>query len=166
MVKKKPTAPPKEPKKTGAPSYKWTPEIEDEILDRIAKGEPTRKICLDPWLPSWPTLNKRLANDPQFVARYVCARETQADAIFDEILQIADDATNDYMRNQNGGLVPDQEHIQRSRLRIEARKWMAAKLRPKVYGDRVDLTHSDPDGGPVQFRTVIESPPLGSDGDL
>lgn len=75
------------------------------------------------------------------------ARETQADAIFDEILDIADDGSNDWMEKHDGeggniGWRENGEAIQRSRLRIDARKWMAGKLRPKVYGDKVELEHS------------------------
>lgn len=129
-------------KKPGAPPYAWTPEIEDEIFGRIAKGESLVDICEDDWLPSRSTVHKRLADDPIFADRYARAREAQADTIFDEILQIADDARNDWMERRgedDAGWVANGEHIQRSRLRIEARKWMAGKLRPKVYGDKLDV---------------------------
>lgn len=131
-----------QPKKAGAPSYAWTPEIEDEIFGRIAKGESLVDICEDDWLPSRSTVHKRLADDPAFADRYARAREAQADTIFDEILQIADDARNDWMERRgedDAGWVANGEHIQRSRLRIEARKWMAGKLRPKVYGEKLEL---------------------------
>lgn len=126
-------------------AYDWTPEIEDEILTRIGKGQSVVEICADDWLPSQSTLYKRLAADAEFAKRYACAREVQADTIFDEILQIADDARNDWMERQgedSAGWIANGEHIQRSKLRIEARKWMAGKLRPKVYGEKLELDHS------------------------
>jgi|TARA_R110000823_G_scaffold245599_5_gene369761 hypothetical protein len=126
----------------GRPPFAWTDEIEAEIFERIANGESTRSICNDDWLPSWGTLNKRLASDPEFVARYARAREDQADKIFEEILTIADDAHNDWMERNgkdDAGWQANGEHIQRSKLRIDARKWMAGKLRPKVYGDKLEL---------------------------
>ena len=142
----------------GAPSYKWTPEIEDESFKRIADGESTRSICEDDWLPSWPTVNKRLASDPEFASRYARAREDQADKIFDEILAIADDRGDDWIETPDGPKL-NSEHVQRSRLRIDARKWMAGKLRPKVYGEKIDHTIGNPDGTPIQFKTIIEQKP-------
>ena len=123
-----------------AKPYEWTVEVEQEIFDRIAKGEAIRNICAqgrDEWLPSWPTVNKRLRDDAAFAAQYARAREDQADLIFDEIQEIADAAT--------------PESVSVDRLRIDTRKWRAGKLRPKVYSDKLDLTHSDPDGGPLKI---------------
>ncbi len=62
----------------------------------------------------------------------------------EEIVDIADDATNDWMerRNEEGGVsavVADHEHISRSKLRVDSRKWIASKLLPKVYGDKLKL---------------------------
>lgn len=125
--------------KVGAPKFAWTPYIEDELFKRLADGESLKDICADDWLPSRETVRKRLIDDVDFQGRYARAREAQADAIFEEILEIADDARNDWMK-KDGDYVLDTEHVQRSKLRIEARKWMAGKLRPKVYGDKVDLS--------------------------
>lgn len=63
----------------------------------------------------------------------------------DDLLDIVDDGTNDFVeREGKDGLttVVDHEHIQRSRLRAETRKWLLAKALPKIYGDKVDLKHS------------------------
>lgn len=131
-----------------AQPFLWTPEIEDEIFKRIANGEAIRQICStdrDEWLPSWETFRKRLANDPDFAAQYAHAREAQADNEFDEIRSIADAAT--------------PEDVAVARLRIDARKWRAGKLRPKVYGDKLDLTHANPDGSAITFQTVFEPKP-------
>ena len=65
----------------------------------------------------------------------------------DELLEIADDCTNDYME-RNGKLVFDGEHISRSRLRVDTRKWLLSKALPKLYGDK--LTHD----GNVSLTTV------------
>jgi len=81
------------------------------------------------------------------------AREEQADRLFEECLAIADDTTGDVVMVGKGGQVERVDHgnIQRSRLRVDTRKWMAGKLAPKKYGDRV--THEqqqlDADGKPM-----------------
>lgn len=63
----------------------------------------------------------------------------------DDMLDIADDARNDYMAANdpdNPGYKLNGEHINRSRLRVDARKWIAAKLKPKKYGEKVEHEHS------------------------
>ena len=85
----------------------------------------------------------------------------QTDAIFDENLEIADDGRNDWMErhgDEEAGWVANGEHIQRSRLRIDTRKWMASKLAPKKYGDKLDLnnTHEMGDGMKAFFQRIYE----------
>jgi hypothetical protein len=63
------------------------------------------------------------------------------------MLDIADDGTNDWAKQQLGEDGPEvevlnKEHIQRSRLRIETRKWLASKLKPKKYGDKITTEHT------------------------
>jgi hypothetical protein len=100
-------------------------------------------------MPTKSTVFRWLAADEMFRDQYARAREAQADAIFDEILDIADEEHTTVKRDPDGGEVEvtyDSTAVQRNRLRIDARKWMAGKLRPKVYGEKVDVAHgSDPD---------------------
>jgi hypothetical protein len=112
-------------------------------------GESLRSICAGDDMPSAAVVFKWLASDkhPEFVEQYTRAREMQADTLFDDLLEIADDGSNDWMKRnaeENPGWVANGEHIQRSRLRIDARKWMASKLRPKKYGEKLELA-GDPD---------------------
>jgi hypothetical protein len=139
----------------------FSQELFDTICERIADGESLRSICRDEDMPAASTVIRWIAADETLRERYARSREAQADAIFDEILEIADDARNDWMDGKEGSAadVLNSENIQRSRLRIDARKWMAGKLRPKVYGDKLDLTHGNPDGTPIQFQTIIETKP-------
>lgn len=82
----------------------------------------------------------------------------------EESLEIADDGRNDWMERQsqsekglgvNNGWVLNGEHVQRSRLRVDTRKWFAARLHPKKYGDKVTQEISGPGGGPVVTETVL-----------
>lgn len=138
--------------------FKWTPEIEDEIFARIAKGEAIRNICTDEWLPAWSTVNKRLASDSEFASRYARAREDQADRLFEECLDIADSQEGDVII-RDGIETANYDFIARAKLRIDTRKWMAGKLRPKVYGDKLDMTHANPDGSNITFQNIIEVKP-------
>lgn len=137
------------------------------ILERIADGESLRTICADDDMPARSTVFRWLARNNEFSDQYARAREEQADAIFDEILDIADDARNDWMERRgedDAGWVANGEHIQRSRVRIDARKWMAGKLRPKKYSDKVDVTVAGDPERPVINRIELVAPALNDNG--
>lgn len=136
----------------GRPSD-FTPELADAICDRIADGESLRTICDDEDMPGKSTVFRWLAAHEQFRDQYAHAREAQADSLVDDMLPIADDARNDWMVKQNAdgehvGWQENGDAIRRSQLRLETRKWIAARMQPKKYGDKLDLNH----GGTV--RTV------------
>ena len=109
----------------GRPSL-LTPELADAICERLIEGESLRSICRDDEMPHCATVCRWLAADEQFREQYACAREAQADTLFDEILDIAD------------GKNADGADVQRDRLSVDARKWMASKLNAKKYGDKLD----------------------------
>ena len=132
----------------------YTPELCQAICTRISVGESMRSICRDDDMPALTTVMYWL-NDPDkedFLKQYKGAKDIQADLMAEDIVDIADDSTNDYMEKMlNSGEsieVVNAEHIQRSRLRVDARKWVASKLKPKKYGDKLDLT-SDGEKLPV-----------------
>jgi len=127
--------------KTGRPS-KYSPETVKAICAQLMMGKSLRSICQAEDMPSQTTVYEWLQMHKEFAEKYAHAREIQADTYADEIADIADDATNDWMRTNNPddeGYRVNGEHVQRSRLRIDARKWMAGKLRPKKYGDKLDI---------------------------
>lgn len=131
---------------TGRPSI-FSDEIALAICARLSDGESLRKICCDDAMPGQTTVYRWLMENEAFREQYACARELQADTLFDEILDIADDASNDWMERHgenNPGWRENGEAIRRSQIRIDSRKWMAGKLRPKKYGDK-QLIGSDPD---------------------
>ncbi|QIG76701.1 terminase small subunit protein [Rhizobium phage RHph_I1_23] len=120
----------------------YTDEMADKICERIADGESLKSICEEDGMPSKATVFKWLGQNASFVDKYARAREAQADALFDEILSIADDGRNDWMERrgeEDTGWVANGENIRRAQLRIDARKWMAGKLRPKKYGEKLDI---------------------------
>jgi len=141
----------------GRPSD-FSEELADTICERIADGESLRSICSEDAMPNKATVFRWLAANPVFSDQYARARETQAETIVDEILNIADDGSNDWMEKKNSdgqniGWSENGEAIRRSVLRIDARKWMAGKMKPKKYGDKVQHTGADGEG-PVQIEEV------------
>jgi hypothetical protein len=112
------------------------------ICARLAEGESLRAICRDDAMPDCATVFRWLAKHDEFREQYTCAREAQADALADEILEIADDGRNDTYLDSEGNTRTDQEVIARSRLRVDSRKWLASKMAPKKYGDKVTQEHT------------------------
>ena len=128
----------------------FTDELFADILDRIADGESLRAICRSDGMPAARTVLRWIQGNPDLQRAYAIATEVRADMIFDELMEIADDARNDWTEKvgRNGeslGHVLDAENIRRSALRIEARKWTLARMAPKRYGDRVDVNHGAQD---------------------
>ena len=123
----------------GRPST-YTPELADLICEQIADGKSLRSICAAEGMPSKTAVFHWLAAIPAFRDQYAMAREAQADSMADDILDIADDGRHDTYLDDNGNERTNAEVVARSRLRVDARKWIAAKLKPKVYGDRTELT--------------------------
>jgi len=118
------------------------------ICDRIEGGESLRSVLRDDKMPSSQTFFKWIDGDEIKSKQYARATELRANHIFDEMFEIADDGSNDYMQKLKGDEMADvlnSEHVQRSKLRIDTRKWALSKMNPKKYGDssKVDLTNSD-----------------------
>ena len=84
--------------------------------------------------------------------RYARAKELQMDYLAEELLEISDDGSNDTIINEKGQKVEDKEWTNRSKLRVDTRKWLMSKLAPKKYGDKLDLTT----GGSAIKPFVIE----------
>ncbi len=103
-----------------------------------------------------------LAANASFCDQYARAKQAGCDALFEELLEIADDGSNDWMERElaSGAIVsvPDHEHINRSRLRVDARKWALSKLNPKKYGESSRIAHTDPDGNVLRVEVTRVNP--------
>lgn len=141
---------------TGRPSD-YTEELALVICERIAEGESLRAICRGDDMPSRSSVFKWLIEHKAFSDQYTRAREAQADALFEDILEIADDKSQDVkIVGEDEREVCNTEFVQRARLRVDARKWMAGKLAPKKYGEKVIQEHTGADGGPIQTKDVSD----------
>ncbi|MEN6536667.1 MAG: hypothetical protein ABFD89_23630 [Bryobacteraceae bacterium] len=151
-------------KAIGRPSQ-FSRAVADRICIKIAEGRSLRSICRDPGSPSIDAVMRWLGDETKadFRQQYARAREAQADRLAEEILEIADDGTNDTYVDENGNTRTDQDVIARSRLRVDARKWLASKMAPKKYGDKLLSEHTGADGGPINqsLSVVFVDPPQG-----
>ena len=129
----------------------YTQDIANYIVENIADGRSLRDICLQSDMPSRATVFKWLNDIEGFSSQYARAREEQAETLADEIVSIADDSEKDTYINQSGVELSNNEWIARSRLRVDARKWVASKLKPKKYGDKIEHTGTG-DNGEIVFK--------------
>jgi hypothetical protein len=124
-----------------------------------------RKIAKDEDMPCTRTMFNWLRDHEEFLQQYEISKAECADMYAEEIIEIADDSANDYadVTDQNGATGATRlntEHVQRSRLRVDARKWVASKLKPKRYGDKVTQEVSGVDGKPIETNTSINFIPV------
>lgn len=138
----------------GRPSD-YNQEIAIRICERIADGESLRKICLDEDMPSRSMVFRWIGAHEEFRDQYTRARMEQAQTFVDEIIDISDDGANDWMQHndpENPGYRVNGEHLSRSKLRVDTRKWVASKVLPKVYGDKLAATLTGADDGPIKVE--------------
>lgn len=133
----------------GRPTIR-TPEMIDEIIERIAKGESLRKICEDAHMPHRLTVDRWLIEDAGFATIYTRAREAQADLILDGMEKIEHDALSGAVEASAASAV------------LNNQRWRAKVLAPKRYGDR-QIIQGDRDSDPVQHQHAIDYSKLSVD---
>ena len=124
----------------------WTRERKAEafanICLQISLGKSLRTICEAADLPSRVTVMEWMKVDGELAKQYATARQLQADFYADEIIEIADDST-----------VPHE----RARLQIDARKWLASKLKPKAYGEKIAHVGGDENDNPIRYTDEADA---------
>ena len=174
-VKKKKIVKPEAPKrKIGRPKSRTDEQIkiiQKEICTRIATtSKSLRQICQDMIkdfdnMPSFSTVMFMLVESKEFQDQYARAKAIQAELLFDEIIEISDDSTLDMAFTEEGKPFIDHEHVNRSRLRVDSRKFYISKILPKKYSEKHEVTGKD--GGPVEFlfKVIYDDAPKGNSED-
>lgn len=137
----------------GRPSI-FSDELSSELCCRIAEGKSLRSICREDDMPAMATVFRWIGANPSFREQYEVAMEQRSEAMFEEILEISDDGRNDTYMGEDGVERTSTDVIARSRLRVDARKWMLSKMVPKKYGDKLTQELTGKDGAPLV--TAIE----------
>lgn len=120
----------------------YTPEIAATICEHLSDGKSLRQIERMDGMPHRNTVLRWLDKHEEFQGQYARAREAGLDAMGEEIQEIADNGTGDVWIDEDGVEHVNSDVINRSRLRVDARKWIMSKLAPKKYGDKIDHAHS------------------------
>lgn len=133
-------------KKTGRPS-KYTDRIAARICSEITNGKSLVRVCEAEDMPSTMSVYRWLGDDryKTFRDNYAHACEERTEALVEEAFQIASDGSNDWMEKHYGNddessWVVNGEAVQRSRLRVDLIKWYASRMKPKKYGDKIDVS--------------------------
>lgn len=131
-------------KRIGRPPQPVPQDKADAIIEWVSNGQTLRDWCRQNDV-HFTTVYDWLNKDEQFSLRFARARESGEEVIAQECMEIADDATNDWMEKLDGdgmavGWKLNGDHVQRSKLRIETRLKLLAKWNPKKWGDKVDIT--------------------------
>jgi hypothetical protein len=140
---------------------KFSPELTEKICTQLASGKSLREICEHEEMPAKSTILRWLFEEDKkdFQDQYARAREIQAELLADELCLISDDGHNDWMEKHYGDntqWVENREAIARSRLRIDTRKWIAAKLLPKKYGEKTETTLKGDPNAPIVISKTAE----------
>lgn len=139
---------------TGRPSI-FSPELAELICSRLSEGESLRSVCRDEAMPCTATVFGWLAKDKVFLEQYARAMEARTNAMAEEILEIADDSSGDAVRDpETGDERMDAEFVARSRIRIDTRKWLMARMAPRKYGDKVTQEISGPNGSAIKTEVT------------
>lgn len=129
-------------------------EIATTICERLASGKTLNDILKEEGMPDRVTVWRWQRANEEFRNLYAQSRMEQAHYWSDEIVDISDDGSRDYKESGDRGLVVDMDHIARSRLRVDTRKFLMAKIVPKIYGDKIAQEITGADGGPVMTQTL------------
>lgn len=136
-----------------------------KLCGLIADGMSLRKVCELPGMPSTSMVMRWLADEEraEFREQYACAREAQADYLAEQMLDIADEECTMVRASKHGGdddgqveVLFDATAVARNRLRVDTRKWLASKMAPKKYGDKITAEHTGADGGALQVHSTVQ----------
>jgi len=132
----------------GGRPEKYTEDLALKILEEIATTHHSlKKVCENNNL-AVSTLLIWLRDDKGFSTLYARAKESQADILAEEIIELADKEREliESIETSEGGYRTKKDNIARSRLQVDARKWLASKLKPKKYGERIQQEITVPEG--------------------
>lgn len=109
-----------------------------EVVMRISAGKSLSTVLREPGMPPWTTFNRMLRNNEELRVAYDKAVQDRADRLADEIIELADADPPDGLEGPSLNA-----WVQQKRLQVDARKWVASKLKPRTYGDRIDVSVVD-----------------------
>lgn len=152
------------PKNRGGRPPKKNKAIEEKLCVLIGLGYTNRQAAEACGIDK-SQMYRWIEADAEFRDQYAKACQDRCEHWADEVLEISDDGLNDWVEREKAAgemhLVFNGEHFQRSRLRVDTRKWLLSKLQPKKYGEKIQQEISGKDGGPIQAVICFGNPDEG-----
>lgn len=127
---------------------KRTPEVEERIIEGLTDGVPLRVLCRQDDMPSWRAVYDWMNADASFASRVAYARDLGFEALAEDILNIADDTP------------AINEHVQRSKMRIDTRLKLLACWSPKRYGNKQTVDVGNKDDKALKIESNAENAAL------
>lgn len=128
----------------------YNEDIAAEVCGYLALGESLRKVCRRKGMPAPSTVFLWLRDHQEFSEQYTRAKEEAADMFVEDILEIADNSKKDKLpvykvdeitgEKTLVGYTESKNSVRRAQVQIDSRKWLAMKLKPKKYGEKLDMT--------------------------
>lgn len=155
---------------------KYTKQLAAKICEQLSLGRSLRSVCKSDDMPSISSVFNWFDIYPEFVEQYERAKQESADSYADEIVDIADnEAVTDLIIDGVPVLDPETNQpyqivtatgVQHARLKIDARKWVSSKLKPKKYGDKVTNEHQalNQKGEPTKWQVEFVNADLNKEG--
>lgn len=132
----------------------YTLDLSGRLCGYLSMGQSLRTACKQEGMPSIMTVYSWMNKHPEFIEQYTRAKMEAAEAMAEDMLDIADESPTAVEIDKDGNVVGtklDSAGIARNRLRVETRKWVASKLKPKKYGDHSKLELFGKDGGSIEL---------------
>ena len=126
-------------KHAGGRPTDFSQEIADAVFTHMVEGKSVRSFCANKANPSLTTLYRWLRENPEFRQQYESGLEMRADTHAEQLIEISEDDTGD---------------VQRDRLKVDTRKWLMSRMKPKKYGDKITQEHTGKDGAPLNIEIV------------
>jgi hypothetical protein len=108
------------------------------ILDAIANGQSLTSILGREGMPSYSWAKLQLRSDPELRKKYDQALEDRGDRLAEELIELAFTKLPDHLDGR-----AQSAWVQHLRVKIDVLKWTASKLRPRIYGERIDVSFSN-----------------------
>jgi hypothetical protein len=137
-----------EEKNKGGRPTKYSQDLANQICAELAIGKSMRTVLKADGMPAMSTVFKWLSTIPEFTEQYEKAKAESADALVEDMLYIAEEKP--VLIDEKGVEKIDSAGVARNRLRVDTRKWVASKLKPKKYGEKTNVEVSGKDGGVIE----------------
>lgn len=106
----------------------YNQETATKLCEYIVMGYSLRKACEQEGMPVPSTFFDWIREHEEFSKQYTRATEERSEAMAEDMLAISDDTRE------------DKDAVAKAKLQVETRKWLMAKMKPKKYGDKIDVT--------------------------